>query len=468
MHTGKRSERVKESTPITIENFPRVQYHPWETAAGYNPLRGEFATEWNSHVEDDLHTLSFLPSDSENDRGLLFLHIHNLFCVRAFSHTGRNTVIKYNALTAYYRIIQERSRRTRLIVERNLLQYSATESWDKSTLLGMGAGAAEATALAARLRVFMQIMAREEFKSLLEGIAQDRRVCAEIARLKALRVRGVRALNERAAPGAASAYVYASAGAGQPPPLQSPQTSPPPGKKARHEGGGSVFSVAGLPGAHLLGDDERRLCEERRLSPAACLALRACAVREQQAAGAVSVARVAAAAQQPRDVVEAALALFHRAGWIARPVDDARDAKAHKKKKHKHRDSRDQAAAAATVAAAAALGTAPGLAFAVPTSSTGTAASVGGAAGGGVGVTPTANSNSGTGAPAAVVSVTVPSVPSAGTKETKHRHRAVSSGATSTATAAALAAAAALDSVGASLETPIPLPAQGPPQPLPF
>ena len=106
-------------------------------------------------------------------------------------------MIKYNALTAYYRIIQERSRRTRLIVERNLLQCSATESWDKSTLLGMGAGAAEATALAARLRVFMQIMAREEFKSLLEGIAQDRRVCAEIARLKALRVRGVRALNEQ-------------------------------------------------------------------------------------------------------------------------------------------------------------------------------------------------------------------------------------------------------------------------------
>ena len=61
---------MKETTPITIENFPRVQYHPWETAAGYNPLRGEFSTEWNSHVEDDLHTLSFLPTDSENDRGL--------------------------------------------------------------------------------------------------------------------------------------------------------------------------------------------------------------------------------------------------------------------------------------------------------------------------------------------------------------------------------------------------------------
>ena len=368
-------------------------------------------------------------------------------------------MIKYNALTAYYKIIQERSRRTRLIVERNLLQYSATESWDKSTLLGMGAGAADAAALATRLRVFMQIMAREEFKCLLEGIAQDRRVCTEIARLKALRARGGRTLAGLASSTASSA----------PPP------APPPGKKARHE-----HSVAGLPGAHLLGDDERRLCEERRLAPHAYLALKALAVREQQTAGAVSAARVIAAAQQPRDVVEAALAFFHRAGWIARPADDARDAKTHKKKKHRHRDSKDQAAAAAVAAAAAsvALGTAPGIPLPPtvppPTSSTAAGTSTGAAgvaAGGGVSVV----------------------VPSVGARETKHRHRAGGgaspapvllsdyfgaaappsqlpvlpnsssnsssvAGATSTATAAALAAAAALDSVGAGIDAPLAIP----------
>ena len=64
---------MKETTPITIENFPHAQYQPWETAAGYNPLRGEFQTEWYSSVEDDLHTLTFLPTDSESDRRLLFL-----------------------------------------------------------------------------------------------------------------------------------------------------------------------------------------------------------------------------------------------------------------------------------------------------------------------------------------------------------------------------------------------------------
>ena len=69
--TGKRSERVKETTPITIENFPHAQYQPWEPAAGYNPYRGEFITEWNAQVEDELHTLTFLPTDSESDRRLL-------------------------------------------------------------------------------------------------------------------------------------------------------------------------------------------------------------------------------------------------------------------------------------------------------------------------------------------------------------------------------------------------------------
>ena len=144
---------MKETTPITIENFPRVQYHPWETAAGYNPLRGEFSTEWNAHVEDDLHTLSFLPTDSENDRGLCRRRkigkgkdkacIHCVLC--CVLCCVLLTVIKYNALTAYYKIIQERSRRTRLIVERNLLQYSATESWggNRNHLYHQGRGNAD-------------------------------------------------------------------------------------------------------------------------------------------------------------------------------------------------------------------------------------------------------------------------------------------------------------------------------------
>lgn len=220
------------------------------------------------------------------------------------------TAEKYKALAAYYKVIQERSRRTRLIVERDLLRYNTTESWDKSRLHDAVATASEATALATKLRVFMQIMAREEFKCLLDGIARDIELRTSIENLKAARARGCRSLAEAL-----------------------PQQ--PASKKARHD-----YSVAHMPGAEMLSDEERRLCEDRRLAPQQYLSLKAACIREQQQTGAaVVVSRLADALKVPRDVLEAAAAYFARCGWIARPQDEGREGKHRRKHRHPKTDT---------------------------------------------------------------------------------------------------------------------------------
>ena len=237
----------------------------------------------------------------------------------------------------------------------------------------MSSTPAEATALATKLRVFMQIMAREEFKCLLEGIAQDNRVRAEIDQLKDARIRGSRTLAD-------------------PPPQ--------PNKKSKHD-----FSVAQMPGASMLGKEERRLCEEKHLTPQQYQSLKAACIREQQSTGPVSVTHLSELMNLPRDVVDAAVALFFTSGWISKPLDKGRDGKPHKKKKHRTQEAR--AAAAAAAASAGPI---------IP------------------------------GAP----SVSVSEPPQNTTKETKHRHR------TNSNAAAAAPASTGTAATTASTSTPTP------------
>eukprot|EP00252_Welwitschia_mirabilis_P026515 TRINITY_DN8728_c0_g1_i1.p1 TRINITY_DN8728_c0_g1~~TRINITY_DN8728_c0_g1_i1.p1 ORF type:complete len:589 (-),score=136.18 TRINITY_DN8728_c0_g1_i1:409-2175(-) len=131
--------------------------------SGYNPKRQEFDPEYDVEAEKVLAEMEFKDNDSEMDREL-----------------------KLRMLRIYLSRLDERKRRNKFILERNLLYTRPQESFytkeDKDLYL--------------RFRVFMRYHTRQEHDELINGLIRERKLRHRIQELQEYRAAGCRTLAE--------------------------------------------------------------------------------------------------------------------------------------------------------------------------------------------------------------------------------------------------------------------------------
>ena len=139
---------------------------PGADLVGFMPRRGEFDIEWENEAESALADMEFLPSDSQQDKDL-----------------------KVQVLEIYYQKQEERERRKKFILSRNLFDY-------RKQVKKEGELPADERDLVHRMRLFERFHTPEEHKKFIDDILKAKRLRKEIAKLQMYRRIGIRSLAE--------------------------------------------------------------------------------------------------------------------------------------------------------------------------------------------------------------------------------------------------------------------------------
>eukprot|EP01097_Dermamoeba_algensis_P008477 TRINITY_DN5678_c0_g1_i1.p1 TRINITY_DN5678_c0_g1~~TRINITY_DN5678_c0_g1_i1.p1 ORF type:complete len:495 (+),score=100.39 TRINITY_DN5678_c0_g1_i1:45-1529(+) len=135
-------------------------------AAGYMPLRGEFETEYHNDAECNLAEMTFSPDDTEEFKK-----------------------IKLQMLEIYYNKLMERYQRRKFVLENELLDFKKMQQTERKRTK-------EEKELYNSLKVFLQLIGKEEFDSFINGILEERALKKKIEELKELRQNGIRTIFE--------------------------------------------------------------------------------------------------------------------------------------------------------------------------------------------------------------------------------------------------------------------------------
>lgn len=234
------------------EKKPRISGDEGPTLtelSGYNSKRQEFEIEYDNDAEQLLADMEFKDTDTDAERE-----------------------IKLRILRIYSKRLDERKRRKDFILDRNLLYPDPFEK-DLSP---------EEKEICQQFRVFMRFHMKEEHAEFLKVMIEEHRIRRRIQDLKEARAAGCRTSVEAERFIEQKRKREAEENARKA--KETPQTGPS-GKflqRANHlkgeldnspRGGppGSGFddwNVNGFPGADLLSESERRLCNEIRILPA--------------------------------------------------------------------------------------------------------------------------------------------------------------------------------------------------------
>ena len=137
---------------------------PKDDLTGYNPFRGEFEPEYHNDAELDVAKLSFLPTDTDEEVGL-----------------------KLRVVQAYNNLLDERAFRRQFVLDHGLLNTRKQGALDRRRTK-------EEREIASRLRVFQRFMSPGDCDRFVDGLCEERRLRAQIARLREWRANGIQTL----------------------------------------------------------------------------------------------------------------------------------------------------------------------------------------------------------------------------------------------------------------------------------
>ena len=137
---------------------------PKDDVTGYNPFRGEFEPEYHNDAELDVAKLSFLPTDTDEEVGL-----------------------KLRVVQAYNNVLDERAFRRQFVLDHGLLNARKQGALERRRTK-------EEKEIASRLRVFQRFMSPGDCDRFVDGLCEERRLRAQIARLREWRANGIQTL----------------------------------------------------------------------------------------------------------------------------------------------------------------------------------------------------------------------------------------------------------------------------------
>lgn len=143
-----------------------VRSLPGGELAGYMPRRGDFDVEWDNDAERSLAEMEFAPQDTAAERQL-----------------------KIRIVESYNTKLDERERRKKFLLERNLIDYR--ENQRKDMLLPP-----DERDLVNRMRLFARFHSPEEHEAFVSDLLKAKRLRKEIAKLQSYRRMGIRSLAE--------------------------------------------------------------------------------------------------------------------------------------------------------------------------------------------------------------------------------------------------------------------------------
>jgi transcriptional adapter 2-alpha len=144
-------------------NVHGSKQHCWHDLGGYMNLRGDFDQDWENEAEGILCDITFYDEDTPQEKEL-----------------------KLQVIEIYNQKLDERIRRKKFIVERNLFDYKKMEK--RKTR--------EEKDLYDRLRPFMRIMEDKEHEEFLQSLISEQQIRDRIEELKQYRQIGITTLQE--------------------------------------------------------------------------------------------------------------------------------------------------------------------------------------------------------------------------------------------------------------------------------
>eukprot|EP00978_Attheya_sp_CCMP212_P019351 scaffold54173_cov50-Attheya_sp.AAC.1 len=149
--------------PMRLEDITTI---PGSELAGFMPRRGDFDLEWDNEADTVLADMEFSPNDHAQDRQL-----------------------KLQIIEIYNAKLDERERRKKFLVDRDLLDYRANQA--AHDLLPP-----DEQDLIARMRLFARFHTPEEHQTFIQDLLKAKRLRKEIAQLQMYRQMGIQTLVE--------------------------------------------------------------------------------------------------------------------------------------------------------------------------------------------------------------------------------------------------------------------------------
>ena len=252
----KSNKKTQTSNPIKAE------------LGGYMPQRHEFEVPYNDQAESPVASVKF----SEND-------------------TAEERQIKMDVLTSYHCMLQEREKRSDFIVDRKLLKWKVQQKFQRTLPYE------EDRRMLQRLRPILQVMERDRWDALVDGMLKETSLRRAIAYYGDLRRDGIRTERE------VDDYYARARKRGKYQTRRDQPSGPPaiydgPTSLAASSAGSSANSkryqnvavlqpvdMAALRNLEILGQAERRLAADLYLTPDEFLRAKEAMMREYCRAG---------------------------------------------------------------------------------------------------------------------------------------------------------------------------------------
>lgn len=160
---GPPSEAYNDIDPKTL----RVMHkHQQEDAAGWMPKREDFVYEWDNEAEDIIGDMEICDDDVVNEKSL-----------------------RLRVLEIYCRKLDDRERRKRFVIERNLTDVKGNQELEKKY-------SQEERELREKLKVFMRYVPKEEFENFIKGLTGESDVRTRIEIMREGRALGATSFEE--------------------------------------------------------------------------------------------------------------------------------------------------------------------------------------------------------------------------------------------------------------------------------
>lgn len=162
-NAGQPSEPHNDVDPKSL----RVMHkHQQEDAAGWMPKREDFVYEWDNDAEDIIGDMEICDDDISNEK-ILRLRVMEIYC----------------------RKLDERERRKKFVIDRNLTDVKGHEENQKKLSV-------EERDLRANLKVFMRFVPKEDFENFINGITAESEIRSKIDVMRQGRALGATSYEE--------------------------------------------------------------------------------------------------------------------------------------------------------------------------------------------------------------------------------------------------------------------------------
>jgi transcriptional adapter 2-alpha len=280
---------------------------------GYMKGRNEFETEYDNDAETLIRDIAFDEDDDPQDREL-----------------------KLKVLEMYNQKLDERARRRKFIIENGLLDYKKVHQQDRRR-------SKEDRDLYNNMRVFLQVMNKEEYEQLLQGMVYERQLRRRIEQLKHWRSNGIRTLAEgelyeierqrrenslKRAKDSSYLYTYGDKSG-----LRSSSSSRHTRylartsdeynrldkMRSRPRKPGQPLELEGMPGVELLSPKEKQVCSTLRLLPKQYMLIKDTLLAEHAKTGYLKKQMARQLVKIDVNKTSKIFEFFEQSGWINRP-----------------------------------------------------------------------------------------------------------------------------------------------------